>query len=103
MAFFAMHCFSLRKNQLPNQNESATTCSSSPITLQPKPLAIGVVSKNHTAINLDSAISPDEDIHQAKTTDKKEIIRTEVCLSRRTTITWRTVGMVIITADPKIT
>ncbi|THV53775.1 hypothetical protein BGAL_0042g00210 [Botrytis galanthina] len=77
MAFFAMHCFPLRKNQLFNQNESATTCSSSPITLQPRPLAIGVVSKNHTAINLDSAISPHEDIHQAKATDKKEILPTD--------------------------
>ncbi|TGO37159.1 hypothetical protein BHYA_0104g00160 [Botrytis hyacinthi] len=77
MAFFAMPCFSLRKNQLLNQNEPATMCSSLPITLQPIPLAIGVVSEKPTTINLDSAISPHENIHQVKATDKKEIIRTE--------------------------
>ncbi|KAF7929680.1 hypothetical protein BELL_0055g00140 [Botrytis elliptica] len=77
MAFFAIPCFPLRKNQLFNQNESATTCSSSPITSQPTPLAMGVISENPTAINLASAISPHKDIHQAKVTDKNEILPTE--------------------------
>ncbi|TGO23993.1 hypothetical protein BPAE_0115g00230 [Botrytis paeoniae] len=77
MDFFAMQFFPLRKNRLLNQDESATTCSSLPITLQPKPLAIGVVSKNPTTVNPASAISPHEDTHQAEAADKKEILLTE--------------------------
>ncbi|KAF7952104.1 uncharacterized protein EAE97_001601 [Botrytis byssoidea] len=77
MAFFTTSCFSLRKNRLLNRNESATTCPSLPINLEPTPLAMGVVSQNLTAINFASAISPHEDIPQAKATDKKEIIPTE--------------------------
>ncbi|KAF7898280.1 hypothetical protein EAF00_004726 [Botryotinia globosa] len=77
MAFFTMSCFPLRKNQLLNQNEPATACSSLPITLKPTSLAMGVVSQNPTAINLASAISPHKYMHQSKATDKKEIIRTE--------------------------
>ncbi|TGO90304.1 hypothetical protein BPOR_0070g00160 [Botrytis porri] len=79
MNFFAMRCFPLRKNQLliPIRIESVTTYSSLPITLQPTSLAMAIVSENPTATNLVSAMSPYEDLHQAKAIDKKEILPTE--------------------------
>ncbi|KAK6607891.1 hypothetical protein H4I96_04126 [Botrytis cinerea] len=77
MAFFDIPCLHLRKNQILNQKESTTSCSSLPITLQPTSLAMVMVSEDPTATNFASAISPHEDIHQAKATDKKEILSTE--------------------------
>ncbi|KAF7954275.1 hypothetical protein EAE96_005404 [Botrytis aclada] len=77
MAFIAMPCLSLRKNQLLDQSDSATACSSQPITLQPAPLAMVSGSENPTATNLDGAVSLHDDIHQAKATEEKEIVPTE--------------------------